>query len=189
MKRVEFIEWGIIAVSLIFGYKFFEAVFGLFVQIIYQFDRHDLVEGLIRYLLVIVIYAVGFILLIRNSRKAALYLNGPVTDDALPFRINKQSLLQVILISICAATVLSSIAEILLYIFELFRKDVGGRGVYDKDNYTPNSYFFKQEAIKAIVAVVVICFSKDIAGWFIRRNEPEELVLESNPETENDVHQ
>jgi hypothetical protein len=190
MKKVQLIEWGIIAVGLIFGYKFFEGIITVFFQLINQVLRSDeLGEGLLGYFLVVLIYVVAFIAIIRNSHKLALYLNGPAVDESLQIRINKQSLLQVILIGICMVTLLTSIAEILLYIVEVFRKDVS-RGDLGNDSYDmPNKYLFKQEAVKAIISTVVIFFSKDISGWFIRKNEPQELVLESDPEKPTDVQQ
>jgi hypothetical protein len=188
MKRLQLIEWGLIAVGLIFVYKFVDSVFVLFIQFIYEFSDSNLGGSLPVYFLTVIMYGAGLLLLIRNSRKCALFLNGPATDEILPLRINKQSLLQVILIGICAAAALSGITEILLYVFELFREDVSRKGLFGENN-GPNKYFFKLQAVKTIVSLVVIYFSKDIAGWFIRKNEPQELVLESQPETGTDVQQ
>lgn len=180
MKRTQLIEWGIITVALIFGYKFFESLFSILVQVVYGFGRDELGGSLLRLLIITGIYALGFILMIRKSSQIAGWVNGPSENDTLAIKINKRSLLQVILIGICIVTILSKIAEIVLYLFETFKQEVGRRHE-PVDNYASN-YRFKLAAIETIVAFVILFFSKDVSGWFIRKNEAEELTFESEPE-------
>jgi hypothetical protein len=183
MKRTQLIEWGIITVGLIFGYKFFEGLFSILLRILYNFGQPGLSSDLTRLSVYCGAYAVSFVLLIRKSSQIAIWINGSSQNDIVAVKINKHSLLQVILIGICAATILSKIAEILLYLFETFKNEAGH--FHEPIDNTVSKFRFKLAAIEAIVAFVVLYFSKDISSWFIRKNKAEELTFES--ETEKDI--
>ena len=188
MKKTQFIEWGIIIVALVFGYKFFESIFEVLIQLLYRFESLD--GYLLKMLLVLAMYAVVFILLIRNSGKIAEWLNASsAASDPVPFRLGIRSLLQVVLITICASTILFNIDTVVLYLYDLVREDVGRRPVRTGFNFETGKFAFQAALVKSLVAVLVICFSKDISGWFIRPGEPDELVLESVTEKTNDVHE
>ena len=133
-------------------------------------------------LLIIAIYAVCFIFLIRRSRQIALYISGTSAGENVPVRIGKQSLLQVILIGICAATIIHKITEILIYLFEIFKEEAGRNTYNENSGSKVSKYTFKIAAIQTIVALVVLYFSKDISGWFVRKNEADELTFDSNSE-------
>ncbi len=180
MKRTQLIEWGIIITGLILGYKFFVSLFNLLLQIAYEFGEDGLGRLIIRLVILTAIYAAGFVLLIRNSSQIAGWVNGPAENDTIPIKINKRPLLHVILIAICLVTILSNIAQIVLYLFEAFKQEVGRRHE-PADNFVSN-YRFKLAAIETIIALVILYFSKDISGWFIRKNEADELTFESEPE-------
>jgi hypothetical protein len=179
MKRIQLIEWGVVTVGLIAGYKFFEGIFEILLRILYDIApgmANDLARMAIYYLA----YAASFILLIRKSSHIAKWLNGPSANDTISIKINKRSLLQVILIGICALTIVSNIATIALYLFETFKNKAG---MYHEPVDTfARDYRFKIAALQTIVALVILYFSKDISGWFIRKNEADELTFESTPE-------
>lgn len=183
MKKVQLIEWGIIVVGLVIGYKFFESVFLLFIQMIYSFDSQ--LGGssgyLLKSLMLIGIYGVSFVAIIRNSHGLASFLNGGAAGDSIPLKIGKRSALQVVLIAICAMQLFSSIATILIYLYESFKSDVNQRSFAPSEFSRVSKEAFRVAAVKSIVALVVICFSKDLTNLFFRKNEPDELVLESKP--------
>jgi ABC-type enterochelin transport system permease subunit len=112
----------------------------------------------------------------------AVYISGSSPDESLSLKIGKRSLLRVILIGICIVTILSNIAEILLYLFEAFKEGAGRRNPYDDDMKKVSKDVFTIAAIRTIVAFVILYFSKEISGWFIRKNEADELIFDSNPE-------
>ena len=187
MKRSQLIEWGIVTIGLIFGYKFFEGIFTALVQIFYGFEAGgiDIFSVLLPTLILVAFYGVFFILVIRKSSQIASYLAGTEVQEALPLKIGKRYLLQVVLIAVCVATVLSNVAEILLYLFETFKKEAGRRRYFETDSNAVTNYAFKIAAIQTIVALVVLYFSKEISGWFIRKNEADELTFDSSPEKES----
>lgn len=184
MKRVQLIEYGIVIIGLIFGYKAFDSFFGAMTQVLYSFGGMGNIEFeyLLPTLLILAAYTTCFIILIRKSRSIAVYLASNAASEDVPFKIGKRSLLQVVLIGICAITILVNLAEILLYLYESFRNEAGRRNLsYDESN-TPRSLSFKLAAIRSIIAGVVLYFSKDISNWFIRKNEADELTFDSTPE-------
>lgn len=187
MKRSQLIEWGIVTIGLIFGYKFFEGVFSALVQIFYGFQAGgiDIFSVMLPTLILVALYGVFFILVIRKSSQIASYLAGTEKQEAVPLKIGKRSLLQIVLIAVCVATVLSNVAEILLYLFETFKKEAGRRRYFETDGNAVTNYAFKIAAIQTIVALVVLYFSKEISGWFIRKNEADELTFDSSPEKES----
>ncbi|HEX2628206.1 MAG TPA: hypothetical protein VHM26_04325 [Chitinophagaceae bacterium] len=181
MKRVQLIEWGIIVVGLIFGYKFFESIIGLVSQLIFGFDS-DMLTGkfLVRMLLVAAIYAICFVAIIRNSHQVASFVNGGAVNNSLPIKIGRRSALQIVLIAICVVQILSGLVDILIYIYDSF-KTREYRSLGDDFGGNISKHTFQTEAVKVVVALVVVAFSKDLSNLFFRKNEPDELVLESKP--------
>jgi hypothetical protein len=184
MKRVQLIEWGIIVVGLVFGYKFFESIFSLIAQLVYGYDN-DILDGkfFIRILLVTGMYFIGFVAIIRNSHVLATWLNGGAVNNTLPIKIGRRSALQIVLIAICSVQVFSGLAAILIYLYDSFQSNARPGGFDIDTGYTPgiNKATFKLEGVKVVIALVAIAFSKDLANLFFRKNEPDELVLESKP--------
>jgi hypothetical protein len=183
MKRTQLIEYGLIVVGIYFAYKFFESIIGALVQVFYDLQTNGDLSNLPSYFFLTALYAVGFILIIRLSKKIAISINGAATDDNIPIKIGKRALLQVILIAICIATVLSNMAEILLYFYEIFKKKAGRGDFYGTDRPAINEIRFKIVAVETIIALVVLYFSKDISGWFIRKDEVDELTFDSTNES------
>lgn len=179
MKKTQLIEWGIITVGLIFGYKFLEGAFSFLFQLLYSPDAVD--SYATKWFLVIILYVVVFFLILRNSGKIALHLNSNTENDSIPFKVRKTSLIQVILIAICVTSIFSNIAEILVYIYEVFKQGINQKITLNRT--APDKLSFQLAAVESLVALIVLCFSRDIAGWFIRKKETDELVFDSNPES------
>jgi|CXWL01.1.fsa_nt_gi ABC-type Fe3+ transport system permease subunit len=186
MRRVQLIEWGIITIALIFGYKFFEGIFTALVQIFYSFQGMpgDVIGVLLPTVFMITVYAVCFVLLIKRSGSLATYLHGNGEHEPIPVKIGKKALLQVILIGICLVTILTNIPEIILYLFESFKDKVGRHNPIGDNTNTALWHQFKLAAIQVVVAVVAIFFSPDISNWFIRNKEVDELSFESGNENQ-----
>lgn len=188
MKRIHLIEWGIITIALIFGYKFFETLFSTVVQFVYGFGMEDMAEAILKTLFIAAVYVGIFIVLLRNSYSIARSVTPKDTQgETLPVKIGKRALTHVVLLCLCLYSLLTTITRIILYLFNTFKQEVGNRGVYDDAPQTITKYDFQLAAGQAIVALIILCFSKDIVNWFIRKKEDDELVLDSKPENESDV--
>ncbi|HEV7783632.1 MAG TPA: hypothetical protein VGO58_20310 [Chitinophagaceae bacterium] len=186
MKKAQLLEWGIITVGVIFGYKFFEATFSMIVQFAFAVSNgaDDISRILLPSFLMIIFYFILFMFLIRRSEQIANYLSNNTAGENVPVRIGKRSLLQVILIGICMATIVSNLADILLYIVDAFTNEVGRRNMNEDFDPISPKRAFKVKAVQAIIAGVILFFSKDISHWFVKKNEVDELVFDSNPEKE-----
>lgn len=185
MKRIHLIEWGIITVGLIFGYKFFEGIFSFIIQLVYGWGIGDMAEAILKTLLISGLYAVIFVVLVRKSFFIAKSITpqDPQSEN-FPISIGKRALTHVILMGICLYSLLTTITKIVLYLFNTFKNDVGNRGFYSDAPEAISKYDFQLAAGQAIIALIVLFFCKDVVNWFIRKNEEDELVLDSKPENE-----
>lgn len=183
MKRSQLIEYGIIVTGLIFGYKFFESVFSLFVQIIFSFDtRGDISSFLVRYLPVLILYLIAFILLIRRSGPIAWWLTKDQSNENISVHIGKKPLLEILLICLAIATLLSNIADIVTYLFNSFRRDVARRPDLPFSDNTAEKMRFRVAAIETVASLIVLYYHRQVAGWFVKKNEANELIFESAEE-------
>ncbi|MBC7947096.1 MAG: hypothetical protein H7Y42_04395 [Chitinophagaceae bacterium] len=185
MKRVQLIEWGIIVIGLIFGYKFVESILSLFIQIVYGWGYPDIAADILRVLLISAVYGIALFILLRNSHRLAAYFSQPSGDEHVAIKIGKRSLLQVILIALCLFIILTTVSDLIFYIFDAFRNEVRPRGILDiADGYNPSAdkYSFVINFIKILLAIIVIYSSKRISDWLIRRDEADELVFDSTPQ-------
>ncbi len=183
MKRRQLIEWGIITIGLICAYKFVENISYLVMQIIiYGFEGNVFNRSIVPLLIMLSVYAISFMVLLRNSGRIAIYFERPGNEENVPFKIGKRSLLQVILIGIGLAAIISKIDDILLYLFHAFKTEAGGDDPFEPREPSDKFYQFKLAAIQTLVAVVVIIFAKDISKWFVRNDSDDELVFDSETE-------
>lgn len=181
MKKSQLIQYGIIVTGVIFGYKFFESIFSLIAQLIFDFQGGDLGDFLIRYILITGIYLAGFIVLVRSSGTIATRLVKDQPNEHIPVKLGKQSVLNVVLIVLALTTLLSNLADTLTYLFESFKKKVGS----GPDNLGPDELEklrFRTAAIQTIAALVILYFHREISKWFLKKQEANELIFESEEE-------
>lgn len=179
MKRSHLIEAGLVITGLIFGYKFLEGFISLLAQMyVFQEYGNGNFSEFVPVLLVEALYFLALALLIRNARPLAAYLTRSQPDERLPLRINLRTALQLVIIGIAIAQVLSTIAPVLLYLFDRFRYAIRHNSVDlllsgDERNQ------FALQAIRLVLAMLTLVFYREISGWFVRRKEADELTLES----------
>jgi hypothetical protein len=186
MKRAQLIEIGILAVALICGYKFMESLISIVITTLYQltYGYADTWSVVIQYLLFLAIYFAGFFLLIRYNKQIAHYIDKqgqPISDtgpETIPLSIQQNSLLFIILIALCLATLIEEVPVILLSVFNYFKKEAGGlrNGSVDDLN-------FKAAAIKFTVTLIVLFYAKSISTWFSRESTSDKPLIETNSES------
>lgn len=184
MKRTQLIQYGIVVIGLIFGYKFFESIFSAIIPLLFTFDGRyggDL-EFLGPTIFVIILYGAAFVLLIRNSSQIATMLNKNAENETIEIKIGKKALLHIILLSMCLLTIILSIPDIVIYLFTAFKNDIGRRRMDTIPEEIIRKPAFYIAALKAIIAGVALAYSKEISGWFIRRTEADDLVFDSTPQ-------
>lgn len=183
MKRSQLIEYGIIVTGLLFGYKFFESLFSLFIEIIFSFDTgREIGSFLIRYIPMLIVYFLAFILLIKRSGQitAQLVKDGP--NETVPVKIDKQSLLQVILICLAISTILSNIADIVIYLYKTFKQEIGRRTDDLNMSLEREKMRFRIAAIQSLASLIVLYYYRQISSWFLKKPEANELIFESEEE-------
>jgi hypothetical protein len=183
MKRTDLIEWGIVTVGLIFGFKFFESTFSGLVQLYYFFESGgSIVDIFLPTFILVVVYAISFVLLIRNSRAIALYLAGNSANEEVSLKIGKRALLRAILIGICIAVLISNLSAVILYLFRLSTGTTVDETAYTHSSRQVNAFAFQISIVKTVFALIVLLCSREISSWFVRKNELDELIFDSKPE-------
>lgn len=179
MKRTQLIEAGILVSALIFGFKFFEGIITLLLQIVISFQYDTGTETWIPTFIMLAIYAVIFILLIRKSSHVAKYLGSFSENTSFPLKISKRSILHIVLITLGLITILKNIAEVLVYLYESFKNEVGRSIFQEGQQQLVNKDQFTFAAVQTVIALIIIYFSKTISNWFLGTDPVEELTLES----------
>ncbi|HMT75117.1 MAG TPA: hypothetical protein PKA77_13680 [Chitinophagaceae bacterium] len=184
MKRIQLIQYGIVVIGLIFGYKFFESIFSAIIPLLFSFDGQFSgdIEFLGPLIFAIILYGIAFVLLIRNSNQIATMLNKNAENETLEIKVGKKALLHVILLSMCLITIILSIPDIIIYLFEAFKNDIGRRNPDSVSIDFVRKPAFYVALLKAVTASVALAYSKEISGWFIRRTEADDLVFDSTPQ-------
>lgn len=181
MKRIQLIQYGIIVTGLVFGYKFVESMISAIISLLFSFEgsygySSDVILPAI---LILMVYAVVFFVLIRHSGQIALFLNKGSDNDTVDIKIGKKALLHIVILGICTITVIQVIPDLLIFLFEAFKDEVGRRNPDSIPVQIVRKSTFYISAVKAAIAAIGIVYSRDIAGFFLKKNEPEELILES----------
>jgi hypothetical protein len=185
MKRTQLIEYGIIAIGIIFCYRLLESAVTLLIQIVYMFLDSNFGSSEIRilpYLLLLAVYAVCFVSLIKNSKKIATHFLEP-GEENIKIKIGKKALLQIVLIAISVAAVIYNAADVILYLFNAFKRSVNGRARLDTMRFQSDWEHFITSALTITIGVIVIYFSQKISNWILKDDKTDELVFESE-ETE-----
>jgi hypothetical protein len=182
MKRVELIEWGIVTVALILACNFFFNLLDIFMQVL-VFKASA--ETVLKMLLASAIYFVATFLLIRKSDKLAEFINGSRRSaETIGLSVGKRALLHVVIVSVCIVTALSGVVRIVYSLFSILKREVTGTGLHGlilEFGTGRSDYDLVSGIIQTISAIVVIGFSKKIADALIKKNELDELTLDSKP--------
>jgi hypothetical protein len=186
MKRSQLIEYGIITIGLIFGFKFIDNLFGGLVALISSSGMgFDLGAALVPFLSYLFLYGAALFLLVQRSGQIATFLSKNYSNEPIPIKIDKHSLLQVILIGICMATIIPYISYLGHYFYQSFKNGAGARTSYEA--IYADKQKFTVIAIQTIIAGLILYFSKDISGWFVRKKEVDIFILDSENDNESNV--
>lgn len=186
MKRIQLIEYGIVVIGLIFGYKFIETVFNFLVQLSFELQSDYKPDSYVFiYLFLLTLNFFCFIVLIKKSASIAAYINKGNENDMISIKLNLHSVIQVVIIAVSLLTLLTTIGDVLLYLYEAFKFEVNKK----PENFGPTEsekFRFKVAALKVIFAFLLLFFSKEVSSWFINK-KGKTNILEITNETENNV--
>jgi hypothetical protein len=186
MKRTKLIEYTLIVIAAIFGYNFFESLFGVFAQVILSLNNRniDLQKEFIPYLILGGGYFLLFFLIIRKCREIAIYLNGNNPEEIVPIKIGKKATLHLIILGICITTILNVLPDLLIYLYDSL-KTKRMEQQYEDFSFRLDQEKFIVKIIRLVIAVIIMVTSKEIAQWFLKNDGKEELILEAETKDEN----
>lgn len=185
MKRSQLIEYGIISIGLISGYKFLENVVSVIFQLAYAFSDGlvDRISLLLPVFVLLAVYGLCFVILIRKSGQIATWLQGNTPNDHIAVRLEAKTLLYVILIGIMIFSIISHIPKIVYYLYESFKNEISSKNLFTTRETSVRKGEFVLSSIQVIIAFLAIYFARNITGLFIRKNAADELTFQSEPET------
>jgi hypothetical protein len=185
MKRSQLIEFGIITVGLICGYKFLENVLSVLFQLVYYMAEGpaDRLSIFLPTIALLTVYGICFAVLIKRSGQIATWLQGESPNDQLALKIDSKTLLYIILIGLMISSAINHLPKVIIYLFETFKNEISAKNLFTPREITVTKNEFLLSALQLVIAALVIYFAKNIAGWFIRKNAAEKLTFESANES------
>ena len=185
MKRSQLIEFGIVAIGLISGYKFFENTISVFFQFAYLYadEGMERLRMLLPALIMLVAYGTGFYFLIKKSNRLASWLQGNYPNDTIPLKTDARSLLHVILLGITMFTLISNAPKVIFYLLESFKNEVSNKNLFTETTTIISKSEFWHSFAEVVIALIATIFARTISGWFIRTNPVDGLTFQTTDET------
>jgi hypothetical protein len=174
MNKNQLIEVSVIVVAIIMVFKAFESLISIMVAAMYGF-YYSSFEGnsflIVSNLLFLIIYVIAFFILIKNRFRIINYINQdhevkPADDYRQIVNISQQQLLYIILVVLTLVSLISSLAVIINYGIDFFSEEIKDEHQIRTTQYGD----FKANCIKAIVAGVILYYSKSLSEFFARKN-------------------
>jgi hypothetical protein len=187
MKRSQLIEYGIITVGLVCGYKFLDNGLSVLFQLAYFFAEGPVerLSILLPTFVLLAVYGICFMVLIRRSGQIATWLQGDKPNEQLAIKIDSKTLLHIVLTGIMIASIINHIPNVIIYLYESFKNQVSSKNLFTAREITVTKSDFLLSALQLIIAFLAIYFARTITGWLIRKQATDELTFQSEPETKN----
>ena len=187
MKRSQLIEYGIITVGLVCGYKFLENGLAVIFQLVYYLSEGpaDRLSILLPSFVLLTVYGICFILLIRRSGQIASWLQSESPNDQLAIKLDIKSLLYIVLVGVTISSTINHIPKAIIYLFESFKNEVSSKNLFTTRETTVTKNEFILSALHLVIATIAIYFARNITGWLIRKTPVDELTFQSEKETKD----
>jgi hypothetical protein len=176
MRRLEVIEYGVIIVGLILFYDMLISVISILINILFIIEmgsESNFLEFFLPGILYCLIYAAAFILVIRQRKRIAKFINGEA-DDTIDLKLNKKSIIQIVIIVICLTGAISTVPKIVIYLFDSFKSSIESYDRYS-DKVPDNAMEFWTTVTKLTITVVLLIFSRNISGYFDNNSDTIEI--------------
>jgi hypothetical protein len=182
---MQLIEFGIVAIGLISGYKFFENTIAVFFQFAYLYadEGMEKLRMLLPALIMLLIYGTGFYFLIKKNGQLASWLQWDGPNDIISIKTDARSLLHVILLGIIMFTLISNAPKVLFYLLESIKNEVSHKILFTETTTIISKSDFWLSLAEVVIALPVTLFARTISSWFIRTNPVDELTFQSIVET------
>ena len=184
MRKIQLIEAGIIATALIMGYKMITSLLTLITSLLFGFGTmgQNLLFAILPTVLFFAFYTITFFLLARNVKPLARFICRE--DDALlDLKLNKASVLHVIIVAVCLSSMLQTIPTLLEYSINKFIAPAEYGENFEPGEWRRNSVTFWNALFGLIISIILLLTSKNIASFFGKEEQSFEIggeKIESN---------
>lgn len=178
MKKVLLVEIGIIATALILGYNMIISVLTLLSTLAIMLETdiaQSLGIALLPAIVIFVFYAISFFLLVRYRRSLSRFISGQ-GDESIGIRLNKASILQVVIVAVCFLTLLRSVPNVIEYLVNKATR--GNEELLDNTRVYRSNASFVNSLISLVVSTIILITSKNIAGFFGKEEQSFEIAGE-----------
>ncbi len=166
MRKIQLVEMGIIAAVLVMGYKMITSLLALITTLLFGLGSglsQNIMMAILPTVLFFAFYTITFFLLARNVKPLARFICRE-GDEPMDFKLNKVSVLHVIIIAICLSSILQTLPYVIGFIIEEFSpKPETEPGYYD--NRSVNMTFWTS-LIGLLMSIILLLTAKKIALFF-----------------------
>ena len=165
MRKIQLVEMGIIAAVLVLGYNMITSLLALITSLLFGMGSgisQNIMSMFLPMVLYFAFYTITFFLLARNVTRLARFICRE-GDAPIDFKIDKVSVLYVIIIAICLGSFLQTIPDVLGYIIE----ESSARPGTDLEFYNRGMRMnLWNSLIGLILSIILLLTAKKIALFF-----------------------
>jgi hypothetical protein len=166
MKKIQLVEMGIIAAVLVMGYKMITSLLALITTLLFGLGsgiNQNIMMAILPTFLFFAFYTITFFLLARNVKRLARFIYGQ-DEESLDLKLNKISVLHVIIIAICLSSFLQTVPNVIEYVAGQFIS----RPMEQFDYYDDRSLrvSFWNSLIGLVLSIILLVTAKNIAVFF-----------------------
>lgn len=166
MKKIQLVEMGIIAAVLVMGYKMITSLLALITTLLFGLGSgisQNIMMAILPTVLFFAFYTITFFLLARNVKGLARFICGQ-GDESMDLKLNKVSVLHIIIIAICLSSFLQTIPGLIEYLIgQLTPRPTEGLDYYDDRS---SRVSFWNSLIGLIMSIILLLTAKNIALFF-----------------------
>ena len=166
MRKIQLVEMGIIAAVLVMGYKMITSLLALITTLLFGLGSgisQNIMMAILPTVLFFAFYTITFFLLARNVKPLARFICGQ-GDESMELKLNKVSVLHVIIIAICLSSFLQTIPGVIEYITGLLTPRPSEELGYYDDRTVRVSFW--NSLIGLIMSIILLLTAKNIAVFF-----------------------
>ena len=166
MRKIQVVEMGIIAAVLVMGYKMITSLLALITTLLFGLGSgisQNIMMAILPTFLFFGFYTITFFLLARNVKALARFICGQ-SDEPMEFKLNKVSVLHIIIIAICLSAFLQTLPNVIGYMIEKLSSGPGAEPGYYDDRSVRVSFW--NSLIGLLISIFLLLTAKNIALFF-----------------------
>ena len=177
MKKLQLVELGVIATSLIMGYKMITSLLTLVTSLLFGFGTEigrNIMLAILPTVLFFAFYTITFFLLARNVKPLARFICRD-SDESLDFKLDKVAVLHVIIIIVCLSSFLQTIPDIIQYAATKFMNINQHGDDFEPGEWRSDRIKFWNSLIGFIISIILLVTARNIASFFGKEEQSFEI--------------